>query len=272
MDVQLRSVWVDADPHRLNQIITNLVNNAVRHTPPDGAIRVRTADEGEHALLRVEDGGAGISAELLPQVFDPFTQGEQGPERAHGGLGVGLTLVRQLAELHGGRVEAHSAGRGRGSTFTVRLPRSLAPITAHSAAAAAVRAGRSCRILLVEEHSDARESLRVLLEIMGHEVHEAADGQAGVQAAGALRPVYALVDVGLPRMAGYEVARRIKVAHPDVRLIAVTGCGEDDDQERAKAAGFDAYLLTPVRPEQLQRVMDELFTGAELPADRNAAA
>jgi signal transduction histidine kinase len=260
IQVQSAPVWVDADRHRLEQIITNLVTNAMKHTPPEGSIRVRTSGEGDHAVIRVEDTGAGIAPELLPKVFDAFTQGKQGIDRAGGGLGIGLTLVRRFAELHGGGVEARSAGPGTGSTFVVRLPRIEEPDTTREGATGVREASNHAyRILVVEDNEDARESLRVLLEIMGHEVHEAADGESGIAAALRLQPDFVVVDIGLPRLDGYEVARRLRAAIPHVGLVALSGYGREEDKQRAKDAGFDAHLLKPADPERLQAEMERLY-------------
>ena len=194
-------------------------------------------------------------------MFDAFRQGEQGPARPSGGLGIGLTLVRRLTELHGGTVEAHSRGHGRGSVFVVRLPRCAEPAVA-SAGAAPMSAppNRSYRLLVIEDNVDARQALRMLLETVGHEVHEAADGEAGVAAALRLTPDLVLVDIGLPLLDGYEVARRLKAANGDVRLIALTGYGRDEDKKRSQEAGFDAHLLKPVSIDRLRVVIDEVFS------------
>jgi signal transduction histidine kinase/CheY-like chemotaxis protein len=267
VDLQSAPVWVNADPERVDQIVTNLVTNAVRHTPPEGRIRVRTSGEGDQAVLRVEDTGAGIAPELLPRVFEPFTQGKQGIDRAGGGLGVGLALVRRFAELHGGEVEAQSAGPGSGSTFLVRLPRIEAPAAVQAGAVkVAERTNRRYRILVVEDNDDVRQSLRALLEAMGHEVHEAADGEAGVAAALRVRPQIAVVDIGLPRVDGYEVARRLRAMTPGTGLVALTGYGREEDERRARAAGFDAHLLKPIDAERLKEALEELGGRAQPPA------
>jgi signal transduction histidine kinase/ActR/RegA family two-component response regulator len=265
IDVESSPVWVNADRHRLEQIVTNLVTNAMKHTPPEGSIRVCTFPEGDDAVIRVEDTGAGIASELLPKVFDAFTQGKQGIERAGGGLGVGLTLVRRFAELHGGGVEARSAGPGAGSTFVVRLPRIEAPAAARAGGTRVGEASKHVyRILVVEDNEDARQALRVLLEIMGHEVHEAVDGESGIAAALRLRPDFVVVDIGLPRLDGYEVARRLRAALPRVGLVALSGYGREEDKQRAKEAGFDSHLLKPTGGDRLQAEMDALHRRAGL--------
>ena len=252
--VQAAPTWVSADPTRLEQVLTNLLANAVKYTPAGGEITVSVHRDGDHAVLSVRDTGVGIRAELLPRVFDLFVQADRSLERSAGGLGIGLTLVRQLVQLHGGTVEASSAGPGRGSTFTVRLPVLADPPDSDDAARPAV-AGPARRVLVIEDNEDAREMLRNLLHILGHEVHEACDGASGIEEARRLRPDAALIDIGLPGIDGYEVARRIRADAPGTRLVAVTGYGQPEDRERALAAGFDVHLVKPVDPDQLQRLL-----------------
>ena len=250
--VTAEPVWVEGDETRLEQVITNLLGNALKYTPQHGPIQVEVRAEGDDAVLRVVDSGIGLPAALLPRVFDLFVQGERGIERASGGLGVGLTLVRRLVELHGGHVRAESDGPGRGSVFTVRLPRVSPPAPDAPAVRDTPVSARS--VLVVEDNDDAREMLRYLLKLGGHEVHEAADGMAAVEAALDLRPDVAIVDVGLPGLDGYEVARRLRLAPGGDRfmLIALTGYGQPEDRARAAQAGFDAFLVKPVDLEQLQ--------------------
>jgi PAS domain S-box-containing protein len=252
--VQAASTWVSADPTRLEQVLTNLLANAVKYTPPGGEITVTVQRDGDHAVLSVRDTGVGIRPELLPRVFDLFVQADRSLERSAGGLGIGLTLVRQLVQLHGGTVEASSAGPGRGSTFTVRLP-ILADLPDADDAARPAVAGPARRVLVVEDNEDAREMLRNLLHILGHEVHEACDGASGIEEARRVRPDAALIDIGLPGIDGYEVARRIRAEVPGARLVAVTGYGQPEDRERALAAGFDVHLVKPVDLDQLQRLL-----------------
>jgi PAS domain S-box-containing protein len=258
--VDVAPAWVHADETRIEQVITNLVLNAVKYTPENGRIRVEVRPEGNRARLVVEDSGHGIAEDVLPRIFDLFVQGEQAPDRAQGGLGIGLTLVRRLAELHGGTVHAQSAGPGRGSAFTVRLPRIGPP--APAAAARAAHGGVAARrVLVVEDNTDGREMLAHALTLAGHEVHVAEDGPTGVAQALRVRPDVALVDLGLPGFDGYEVARRIRdsATGKSVRLIAVTGYGREADRRRATEAGFDVYLIKPVDPDRLHAALD---TGA----------
>lgn len=253
LTTDLEPVWADVDETRLEQIVTNLVGNAVKFTPPGGAIEVTLRREGGEAALTVRDTGVGIAADMLPRVFEMFVQVERGPRAGVGGLGLGLTLVRCIAELHGGRVDAASEGVGRGSAFTVRLPAIASPprvgAVAHARGdgASAVR-----RILVIEDNADARVMLRGMLEMDGHEVYEATDGPSGLETALRLRPDVAVIDIGLPGMDGYEIARRIRAtAGGAIRLIALTGYGQPEDRRQAFEVGFDAHLVKPATPATL---------------------
>jgi two-component system, sensor histidine kinase len=238
---------VDADPTRLEQIITNLLDNAVSYTPSGGRIDIEVRREGRDAVLRVADSGTGIAAEMLPRVFDLFAQATTADHRSAGGLGIGLTLVRRLVEMHGGTITAFSDGVGHGSEFVVRLPLIDAP-AAGGAPPAAPAPGQPRRILVIEDNDDARASLRILLESLGHRVVEAADGETGVAAALEHRPDVVLIDLGLPALDGYQVARALRAtsAGRGMRLIALTGYGQPADRERSRDAGFDAHLVKPV--------------------------
>ncbi len=247
-------VTVNGDPVRLRQVVGNILNNAGKYTPPGGAIVLGLRAEAGEAILRVEDSGIGIPADRLASIFDLFTR-----VQTHGtepGLGIGLALVKRLVELHGGRIEAASDGTGRGAVFVVRLPL-VAEIGAGVAApppAAAPLAPR--RILLVEDNDDARRMLRVALELAGHRVEEAGSGEAAVARAVEVQPDAAVVDIGLPDVDGYEVARRLREKlGAGVRLVALTGYGQPEDQRRALAAGFDAHVVKPVDPEELGRIL-----------------
>jgi len=258
VSVDGRPVWVSGDATRLEQVVTNLVSNALKFTPAGGTIRVWAGVEEGEAVLRVSDSGVGMSPELLPRIFDLFVQGDQPPERASGGLGIGLTLVRQLVELHGGRVEARSAGAGQGSVFTIRLP--IASATVADGAGARQARVAPCRILIVEDNADARDMLLALLTLDRHEVVTAVDGPAGVDAALRLRPDVALVDIGLPGLNGYEVARRIRATESGraIKLIALTGYGQSEDMRQAREAGFDLHLVKPVDPGRLDEALRTL--------------
>jgi len=266
LEVAAEPLWVQADPTRLEQVISNLINNAAKYTEPGGQLRVRLLREGEEAVLAVRDSGIGIQPEMLERVFDLFAQVDQSPARSRGGLGVGLTLVKRLAEMHGGTVRARSEGLSRGSEFEVRLPL----LADQPEARARARAQRAVpherkRLLLVEDNPDIGETLRDLLQILGHRVELAVDGLRGVQLALATRPDAALVDIGLPGIDGYEVARRVRAAETGKRilLVALTGYGRPEDRERALESGFDAHLVKPVDPQELNHLLDELSEGRQ---------
>jgi signal transduction histidine kinase/ActR/RegA family two-component response regulator len=255
--------WVNGDPVRLRQMLANLIENAIKY----GARRVDIAFEaaGDWVQAAVRDDGQGLAPELLPRLFEPFVQGEQSLDRAKGGLGLGLALVQRLAVQHGGTLVAESPGPGRGSTFTLRLPRAEPPARLVAAAAAEV-AAHPRRLLIVEDEADARESLRALLKLGGHTVSVAADGPAGLAEIAASEPEVALLDIGLPGMDGYELARRIRGLAPRVALVAISGYGQSEDRERARAAGFDAHLTKPFSYEELARTLARFdLTGPEDP-------
>jgi signal transduction histidine kinase len=249
--------WVDGDSTRLEQITSNLIDNALKYTPPGGRIEVRTWTENDDVVLSVRDTGVGISADLLPHVFDVFVQGASTLDRSQGGLGIGLSLVRRLAELHGGDIEAESKGPGGGSTFTMRLPR-----VEHQVAPAPAPASNSGHgkptVLLIEDNEDGREMMTMMLGCYGYQVQSAADGLLGVAAAQHSQPDLALVDIGLPGIDGYEVARRLRAdpATRDIKLIALTGYGLADDLRRVMDAGFDRHLVKPVDIDQLMEAID----------------
>jgi signal transduction histidine kinase/ActR/RegA family two-component response regulator len=256
---RLEPAWVDADPTRIEQVLANLLANAVRYTPARGTITVSVAREGPDAVLRVIDDGVGMPPELVARVFEPFVQGERPLDRSYGGLGIGLTLVRRLAELHGGSASAASAGPGRGSAFTIRLPAISAPATLPAPAGSA--AGAEPReVLIVEDNADARETLQRLLQHGGHRVHAAIDAAQALAALRTLRPQVALIDIGLPGMDGYELARRIRSEIDRERrmlLVAVTGYGLPEDRRRSAAAGFDAHLVKPLDLQALQALLGQ---------------
>jgi PAS domain S-box-containing protein len=256
------SVIVNADPTRLAQIVANMLDNALKFTPSGGSIDVDVLREGQEAVLRVTDTGIGISPEMLPRVFELFAQAAQSLDRASGGLGIGLTLSRRLVEMHGGTIVATSEGPGQGAQFTVRLPVESAAIP--KAPPPEPAADRSRRILVVEDNDDARESLRLLLESLGHQVLEAGDGPHGLALALHHRPEVVLIDLGLPGMNGYEVARTLRERAPaeHMALIAVTGYGQADDRRRSKEAGFDAHLVKPVSPGVLSSLVASVDLGS----------
>jgi PAS domain S-box-containing protein len=249
-ELRFSGARVNGDGPRLRQIVSNLLMNAIKYTPPGGKIIVEVEPEGGEAVLRVKDSGVGIAPDFLPRVFDLFAQSDRGLERREAGLGVGLSIARSLVEAHGGRIEARSAGLGKGSEFTVRLPLGASPISEAPGIAAARR-----RILIVDDNQDAREALSRLLEIAGHEVSQAGDGPSGLEVASRARPDVAIIDIGLPGMNGFEVARRLKAGAQGVRLIALTGYGHGDHRRLGDEAGFERYLIKPVAFETLQRAL-----------------
>jgi signal transduction histidine kinase/CheY-like chemotaxis protein len=255
------SVWVIGDASRLEQVVANLLDNALRYTARGGRVIVSVQRDAGEAVLRVSDTGRGIPLALLPQIFDLFVRGGGSHARADG-LGLGLTLVRRLVELHGGSVEAISAGEGLGSELIVRLPASPEPIATDKLSAPS--ALRPTRILVVEDNDDARESLCLLLALDGHEVTAAGSGEDGLDRAQAHEFSIALVDLGLPGIDGFEVARRLRATSrgSEVRLVAISGYGQPMDRQRALAAGFDAHLVKPVDTDHLRSVLAELLTPA----------
>jgi CheY-like chemotaxis protein len=252
---------VDGDATRLAQVVSNLLNNAAKYTEEGGRIWLTVeAGQGE-AVVRVKDSGLGIPADLLPQVFNLFTQGDRSPARSEGGLGVGLTLVKSLVEMHGGRVEAHSEGPGKGSEFVVRLPAlpadSPLPKDGGGTEPAALAPAPGRRVLVVDDNVDVAEMLALVLREEGHEVRTAHDGPAALQAAESFRPEVVLLDIGLPRMDGYEVARRLRgqAGMKKALLVALTGYGQEEDRRRAEKAGFDVHLVKPANPAALQSLL-----------------
>lgn len=261
VDLPEQAIVLDADPTRLTQIILNLLNNATKYTPPGGRIWLSVQQVDAHATVTVRDSGLGIPREHLTTIFEMFSQLTPALERSQGGLGIGLALVRGLVELHGGTVSAHSDGPGQGSEFVVTLP--LAPST-RAMATQVDKPGddpsRSRRILVVDDNEDAAESLEMLLGLHGHQVRSAGDGMAALRLAGEFLPELTLLDIGLPKLNGYEVAKLIRQqpwgAH--MLLVAVTGWGQAQDKQAADEAGFDRHLTKPVDPEELMSILREM--------------
>ncbi len=262
--VAAEAIELDADAARLEQVIVNLLTNAAKYTEAGGDIVLSASREGDDAVIRVADNGIGMAADMLPRVFDLFAQADHSLDRADGGLGIGLTLVKRIVEFHGGAVEARSRGLGRGSEFIVRLP-ALPPRTATTAAGPPPRVVASpVSLIVVEDNVDAAESLVMLLELFGHNVRAFHDGAAALDGACAEPPDVMLVDIGLPGMDGYEVARRAR-REPRLRrvsLVALTGYGRDEDRQAAIAAGFDHHLVKPIEPSALQSLMATLARAA----------
>lgn len=248
------TMWLQGDFARLAQILSNLLNNASKYSERGTTISLKASVDGAGAVIRVRDQGIGIDPQLLPRIFDLFTQGARGLDRAQGGLGVGLTLARRLAEMHGGRLEAVSDGPGRGAEFSLRLPCVALVSRSESAQeATAAPAAPACRVLVVDDNRDAAQSVASFLELSGHEVRTAADGGEALAAAELFQPDVLVLDIGLPVLDGYEVARRLRQT-PQGRaalLLALTGYGQREDRQNAEAAGFDHHFVKPADPAML---------------------
>jgi CheY-like chemotaxis protein len=256
-----RALYVDGDPVRLEQVIANLLENAAKYTDDRGRIGVSLQRDGDEAVIRVRDSGIGIAPEMLDEIFELFAQVDHSPARSGGGLGLGLTVVRRVLDLHGGRIEAYSDGPGKGSEFVVRLPLA-AVVTELKSVGDTIETdmaalGRRRRILIVDDNTDSAESLALLARLWGHEVAIAADGSTALARVSTFQPEVALVDIGLPGMNGYEVARRLRADgwHDDLLLVAVTGYGRAEDRNAARAAGFDVHMTKPVAVDALQQLL-----------------
>lgn len=256
IELRCEPVWVEGDEVRLEQVVANLLDNACKYTPPGGRVRVRLHADGEQAVLEVADDGPGLEPELLPRVFDSFSQGARPIDRAPGGVGLGLAIVQQIVALHGGSVEAANGGELGGSVFTVRLAK-VSPSQALPAAPAVAVPGRALSVLIVEDNADSREMLATLLELEGHDVRTAVDGPSGLEAIRSAAPDLALVDLGLPGLDGHALASAARAAGAPTRLFALTGYNTDADREAAERAGFDGYLVKPLDPAALQALLVE---------------
>ena len=252
-------IYVNADSVRLAQVFTNLLNNASKYSGPGGHIHLRCERQGSDAVVTVSDDGRGIAAAMVPHIFDAFTQGTSVAERPQEGLGIGLSLVRGLVHLHGGTVEAHSDGPGRGSQFVVRLPAVLVqPVPrVHPSPGAAPPAGPKRRLLIADDLQDSADSLALLLRTQGHEVWTAYDGQAALIAAEQFKPDIVLLDIGMPKLNGYDTCRLIRQHEwgKGMWVVALTGWGQQDDRQRARDAGFDHHMLKPVDPDELRKLL-----------------
>jgi CheY-like chemotaxis protein len=252
-------LWVHADTARLSQVVTNLLDNSAKYTPRGGQLGVTVSREGEHGVIRVRDNGMGIPSDDLRAVFEMFHQVDR-PDKVLGGLGIGLALVRRLVELHGGTVEAHSGGVGKGSEFVVRLPlaREAHPPTTDTVARSS--SGRRLRVLVVDDNADLVTMLATFVESLGHDVRKAFDGSSALSAAVSYRPDVVLLDLGLPGMTGLEVARELR-RRPETattHIVALTGWGQADDVRRTEAAGFNAHLTKPTDPDALEQLLSDL--------------
>ena len=267
LEVEQESLFVFGDPARLQQVVANLLTNAVKYSAAEKRILVRLARDDRQAVLRVEDQGIGIEPELISRIFDLFVQSDETLARSEGGMGVGLALVKSLVEMHGGSVSAHSTGRGCGSQFVVCLPLSQHLVDRPSMGALShTHAKSAMSILLVEDNADSRGMLKSLLELDGHQVTVAEDGREGLEAILRERPKVALVDIGLPGMDGYAVAREVRkqLKVVEVYLVALTGYGREKDRQKAFSAGFDEHLVKPVHPDDLGRVLGRAQLRTEL--------
>jgi len=258
-------VYVNGDFARLVQCVDNLLANASKYTDPGGQIQVYTRAESGSAVIEISDTGAGISAELLPRVFDLFVQGDRTLDRAQGGLGIGLAIVKRLVEMHGGTVAARSEGLGCGSTFEIRLPCVARPeVTVGDEQGLSTQPRR---VLIVDDNVDAANSLSMLLSFHGHVPKVAYSGKEALLGVETFRPEIALLDIGLPGMNGYELARHLRAMRElqGIRLVALTGYGQAEDQQRIRAAGFDDHLIKPVALPALQRAFAAAMADAREP-------
>jgi CheY-like chemotaxis protein/two-component sensor histidine kinase len=253
-------VWLEGDPVRLSQVLANLLNNAAKYTEQGGKIELTAEREASGVVIRVRDNGLGIAADVLPRIFDLFTQADRSIARSQGGLGIGLTLVRSLVDLHGGSVSAESDGPGKGSQFTVRLPaHQMAPDQSPTPHQPVV--GEKLRVLIVDDNVGAAIVLSKLLNnLWHHEVHLAHDGHEAVEQAHAVSPDLVLLDIGLPGLSGYDVARRLRddKSLNGAFIVALTGYGQEDDRRRSKEAGFDEHLTKPVSIPMLEGVFSRM--------------
>jgi CheY-like chemotaxis protein len=245
-------IVIEADPARIAQIFGHLLNNAAKFTEGGSTIAVEAHREGNEAVVTVTDTGEGIDEDLKPRLFEIFARGEKSDKPNHGGLGLGLAMVRRLTELHGGSVEAESEGPGKGSKFTVRLPVKSGSVDANPV-----------NVLVVDDNRDAAESIGMLLGHLGAEVRVAEDGTEALEAFEVFRPRVVFLDISMPGMDGYELARRMRAmgSEPEVTLVALTGWGQDDDRKRVMSAGFDHHLVKPAKIDELQALLDSIQVG-----------
>ena len=263
LDIASAPMWLDADLTRLSQVVSNLLNNAAKYTPEGGKILLSAHSDGREAVISVSDNGVGIRAEMLPRVFELFTQVDTNLPRARGGLGIGLALVRQLVEMHGGVINAASGGPGKGSTFTVRLPMAVGSLDvecAVSPSSSARSSQRPLRVLVVDDNFDVAQTVGWMLETIGHDYRIVQEGRRAVEAAREFRPDAILLDIGMPGMDGYAVCRAVREDNliKDTVIIAQTGWGRDRDRATATQAGFDHHLVKPVSLDDLERVLSKI--------------
>ena len=263
LEVSLPSepVWLNADPVRLAQALSNLLNNAAKYSEPGRQIWLSAERQNRELVLKVRDMGLGIHRDELHRIFGVFVQVDRS-ERSRGGLGIGLSLVRRIVEMHGGVVEARSEGPGKGSEFLIRLPESIVATAAMEEKCEANRAARSAtrrRVLVADDNYDAAESMSLMLEIAGHEVVTAHDGLEALELAETFRPEVAFLDLGMPKLNGCETARQIRQEAwgKNIRLVALTGWGQEEDKRRSKESGFDVHLVKPVDPQAMAKILAE---------------
>jgi CheY-like chemotaxis protein len=256
-DLAKEPIWLEADLTRLSQVVSNLLNNAARYTPDRGRIALSLKREGEEAVIAVTDSGVGVAAERQAEIFQLFAQVDNRPERGRGGLGIGLALVKQLTDLHGGSVEVRSEGAGKGSTFTVRLPIASPPLAEAAATDAQAAAAQPLKVLVVDDNEAVAQTVGWMLEAIGHDYQIVHSGREALAAAPEYLPDAILLDIGLPGMDGYAVCRALRQedAFKRTPIIAQTGWGQDSDKAEAAAAGFDHHLVKPIALAQLERLL-----------------
>jgi CheY-like chemotaxis protein len=258
LELPPEALRLEGDPLRLTQVLTNLLTNAAKYTNYNGKITLRAHREEHCIVLAVRDNGIGISPEMMPRIFDIFAQATPDLHRSEGGLGIGLALVKAFVELHGGRVEAHSKGRDHGSEFIVRLPIGTAIVPERRGRTVASGDARPLRILVADDNADSCETCGTLLELWGHEVRTARNGREALAEIESFEPDVALLDIGMPLLNGYDVARQLRASGRAITLIAVTGWAQEDDKQQAVAAGFDYHLTKPLDPARLQPLLETL--------------
>jgi len=257
-DIPAAKITIHGDLTRLAQVFSNLLNNAARYTPNGGRISLEVKFHDREVAVTVRDNGLGIPRDMASRVFEIFTQVDRSIERTQGGLGIGLSIAKRLAEMHGGTIELASEGLGKGSAFTVRLPARIEGSESGGESARVEEAPRSRRVLVADDNHDAATTLAMILEMLGNEVRVAHDGEEAVSVAASFHPDAILLDIGMPRLDGYGACERIRLlpGTSDTFIVALTGWGHDDDKERARAAGFDRHLVKPVDPAQLQALLE----------------
>jgi signal transduction histidine kinase/ActR/RegA family two-component response regulator len=257
IDMPTSPIYVDADVTRMAQVVSNLLNNAAKYTESGGRIRLSVQRQGTEAVVSVRDTGVGIPAHMLPHVWEIFTQIDRNLERSQGGLGIGLSIVKRLVEMHGGSVMAKSDGHGMGSEFDVRLPVVLSVVQPQSTEAELLPSSSRRRVLVVDDNKDAAVSLAMMLKLMGNEAKTAHDGLEALDVAAVYRPDLILLDIGMPKMNGYDTARQIRqhLWGKGVVLVALTGWGQDEDRRKSQDAGFDSHMTKPIEPAALEELL-----------------